>query len=519
MLEKHGYVDVTVAEPEALADNAAWNAHDLVLVAPLGSPQATEQAIEQARKSRTPTFVDGADAQALETSKLGIRDRGPLVLPLNLAGLDPDVVDMAPTGAPTPGGRLEAPQLEAHATEPSLHWTHVPSVPLHADQARTWAAPPPPARRWEVDGKARVIAEFRPDGTEAGSPAIVQRDGVTLCAFELFDFLVRSFTCAPATGAGRWIPPSTGELESLLLGLLDAMYREANAVRARVKPWPSGIRWVRTVRHDVDQPVGVDRVRAVLDAHRTQRSAATWYWRAKPRRSARRTTLEPRELVAAGLIADQPRHEVGLRAELPWLGGAGEREVVEAATGGVLRGCSFYEGRGDAFGWQGAPSVLWADKQGFAHTELPGSTHWHPHRFATISSDGQVDALNVLCLPAPLPGTAAAKTGEGAILPTRVALDAYIPVALEPHIEPTEISALLDRMPTDGRADWTAAEVADWWRRTHTGGVRVQRDKTGFELTGSHEIENLVVELLRPDGEKVEHVVSLAPGTPARIDV
>lgn len=518
MLEKHGYVDVTVAGPEALADETSWEKHDLALVAPLESEQATRQAVERARKSRTPTFLDGATPSSLKNAKLGVQDRGLLELPLEVVCVDPEALT-ASTGAVTPGGRLGETQLQPRGSAAILHWTEVPSVPLSSDQARAWSAPPQDARLWEVDREVKVIAKFKPDGEAEGSPAIVQRDHVTLCAFELFDSLVRGFTCAPAARGGNHPAPATEGLEALLLGLIDTMYREANAVRLRVKPWPDGIRWVRTVRHDVDQPVGVDRARAVLDAHRTQRSAATWYWRAKPRRSGRRSTLEPGELVAAGLVSDQSRHEVGLRAELPWIGGAGEREVVEAATGRLVRGCSFYEGRGDFFGWQGAPSILWADKESFAHTELPGGDHRHPHRFAAVGPDGRVEVLNVICLPEALTSTAAAETGEGAVLPERVALGAHVPITVEPHVAAEEISALLDRMPTDARGDWTAAEVADWWKRTHTGGILVTRDEGGIELVANEQLDALVLEVLRPDGEQVDHVISLAPDIVTRIDV
>jgi ubiquinone/menaquinone biosynthesis C-methylase UbiE len=62
--------------------------------------------------------------------------------------------------------------------------------------------------------------------------------------------------------------------------------------------------------------------------------------------------------------------------------------------------------------------------------------------------------------------------------------------------------------------DWTAAQAAEWWRRTHVAGELTLRSLGGgrFAAEAREDIDKVVVELLDPDRSRTEVVLNLKAG-------
>jgi hypothetical protein len=172
------------------------------------------------------------------------------------------------------------------------------------------------------------------------------------------------------------------------------------------------------------------------------------------------------------------------------------------------------------FRWQGAPNVLWANRQSLEYTELREHSHLHPHRFPALAADGTMAILDVICLPNEIrtsPDKPMAAMTD--VLAEYVALGGFVQIAAPSDVHRQDLFDALRAMPSAERGDWTAADVADWWRRTHTDKLLITNSTNTFELTAVSPIDDLVVEILLPNGAITKTAVSLAPRTSTLISV
>jgi len=220
-------------------------------------------------------------------------------------------------------------------------------------------------------------------------------------------------------------------------------------------------------------------------------------------------------------VADDPRHEVALHAELMWTASSREPELIAQALGRRPRGCSAHGGP-HCVRFQGAPNVLWAALNGFDYTELLQHTHHFPHRFVMLDEDGAPRALEILCLPHHESFDTADGPGRDQIerrLPGWLERRGLLQLMNHPDINGLDFSALLGSLPREGRLDWTAAQAADWWRRSHTRThLSVRSDRTGHVTVRSEAgVRDLVLEVRDPGGTVRRQVVSLEPGETCRL--
>ena len=422
----------------------------------------------------------------------------------------------------------------------SQSWTRLRRVPLDAAQAAAWRAPGWDVERWEATDDLDVAATWRTRGDGDRWPAIVSKGSLTVCCFSLFAYLGQCHSAEPVEGQEHRSWPRVLGLEALVLALVDRLHGAAGQHRVRMLPWPHDAGWVLNVRHDVDRSLQPKDARTLLRRHASVGTSATFYWRAahlaRPSASRRlgrtlrhstNAASKPRPAeTSLRVIAADARHEIALHTERLWNGAQAERTAVERVARRPIVGSTAH-GDPRCFRWQGAPNVLWAERQGLLYTELIQQAHLHPHRFAALEPDGVVRPLAVICLPhhesfdrSMQPGDTWAERLAGGHEMWRSA-GGLMQVLNHPDIHLDELFDFLGQIPADDRLDWTAMDSADWWRRTHVSGEMTIRatSERHIELTSTRPVYGAVLETLGPDGSRRRFEADLEPDVPAKIDL
>jgi SAM-dependent methyltransferase len=522
VLEKLGYLGLATAGPEALADPRSWERHAAILVPRLPAGAWTPRAVALAGSGRAQLLAELPPRELHD--RLGILAAEPASREGVVTATDPELSAAVIAASTLSNAYLQPPRSRPVDRADGLAWGEL-GVPIGVEQAERWRAPGWDAERWSLSAEAQVLAEWADvDGARERRPALVRRGPLLACSFSLFGFLGQQTTIQPFAGAEHLIWPRPFALEALLAALLDDMHRRARVPRPRIMPWPEGAEWALNVRHDFDRAQSRGQVGRVLAAHAAAGTAATWYWRARHVDGARSAADRVRSrgsdgAAVARLVAGAPRQEVALHTELLWLSAEGERRALERATGRPMRGTSAH-GDPNCFRWQGAPNVLWAERHGFDYTEFISHSHLHPHRFATLRADGTIEPSRVICLPHHESLDRSTAPGDANVDGVLAAAEAHrragglMQILNHPDLNLEELAEVLRRLPTAGRLDWTAAEAAGWWRRTHVlSELRLDQHEDGaVTLTSARGVRGAVLELLRPDGSRQSYALHVEAG-------
>jgi len=160
------------------------------------------------------------------------------------------------------------------------------------------------------------------------------------------------------------------------------------------------------------------------------------------------------------------------------------------------------------------------------YTEMLGTSHLHPHRFPALRPDGEVEPLRLICLPNHISiDTGMARTA----VRSQYIIDNYpdfrkvggaLQIMNHPDIHIDDLESLVGRIPSDRRADWTASEIADWWRSSHSAdSITVQRvDTDRYRVRSLEGVKDLVLEILRADGSEARRTVTIGAGGEAIAD-
>jgi SAM-dependent methyltransferase len=519
VLEKLGYLGMAAAGPDALADPRTWERHAAVLVPRLPAGAWTPRAVELAGSGRAQLLTELPPRELHD--RLGILAAEPAAREIVVTATDPELSAAVAAESTLSNAYLQPPRSRPVDRADGLAWDEL-GVSIGAEQAERWRAPGWEAERWSLSAEARVLAVWRAGGGE-GQPALVRRGPLMATSFSLFGFLGQQTTIQPFAGAEHLIWPRPFALEALLAALLDEMHRRARTPRPRIMPWPEGAGWALNVRHDFDRPQSRGQVGRVLAVHEAAGTAATWYWRTRHVQSARSAADRVRSrgsdgAAVARTVAAAPRQEVALHTELLWLSADAERRVLEGATGRPALGTSAH-GDPNCFRWQGAPNVLWADRHGFDYTEFISHSHLHPHRFAALGADGAIEPSWTICLPHHESLDRSTKPGDVNADSVLAAAESYrragglMQVLNHPDLNLAELAELLHRLPSEGRLDWTAAEAAGWWRRTHVlTELRLDQGEGVVTLTSARGVRGAVLELLQPDGTRRSYALHIEAG-------
>ena len=384
------------------------------------------------------------------------------------------------------------------------------------------------AGRWRRE--RQVLADWTETvGGGRSWPALVRSGSLVGCCFSMLSYLGQQTTVEPFAGAEHLIWQRSTALEAMLCALLDAMHRDSGVARPRVLPWPAGADWVLNVRHDFDRAQSRKQVDRMLDVHAEAGTAATWYWRARHVSERNTPAKRIRSLGSNGAavvrrVAAGAAHEVAHHTEQLWAP-TEERQILERAVGRPMQGTSAH-GDPDCFRWQGAPNVLWAEEQGYDYTEFISHAHLHPHRFASVDGEGAVALSRIVCLPHHESFDRSTKPGDAATDSVLAAADSYVrsggmmQVLNHPDLNVDELADLLARLPSVGRLDWTAAQVADWWRRTHVADeLTIEQDAGGAEFTvrSARGVQGVVLEVIDPDGSRRRFALHIEAGGSVKV--
>ncbi len=523
VLEKHGYLDVDTAGPESLEDPATWEEYAVVLIARLPPEAWTEQAL---------ALVGAGPAQALvELPPAAMEQRmGIISSEAPLAGAvsptQPELRERVAEFSPLLSTRIQEPKRGPVDRRPETNWQER-GAPISARQADAWRALGWDVRRWQSDGTSEQLAEWV--DTAAGDdrwPAVVRHGNVVACCFSLFAYLGHGTTIAPFEGGEHinWVRPIA--VEAMLTAIIDDLHQRAGRVRPRVLPWPMGVGWVLNVRHDFDRDLPRGTLGAVLDRHREAGTSATWYWRARHLIPPGGATASTVGRVGPRLVSRRRGHEVAHHTEQLWVTADREQRTIELASTRPVYGTSSH-GDPTCFRWQGAPNVLWAERQGLLYTEFISHSHLHPHRFAALGADGSIDASRVLCLPhhesfdrSMTPGDTA-KDGVLRAARSYMQVGGMMQILNHPDINVDELFETVGELPTEGRLDWTAREAASWWRRSHVAEeLEVETvDDRSVRVTSARGIRGLVLELAGRGGATTRFVLQLEPGVPVTVSL
>ncbi len=508
VLEKLGYLDFETADPRALADERVWNAPRVLLVARVPAGAWSDRAIELARRGRARALIEHPPA-ALHDA-LGVLEAGPAPREGVVTALTDDLRAAVAASTTWSSTRLELPQSREVPREEELDWDRV-GVPITQEQAERWRTPGWDTERWKTNDDTQVLAEWlRPDGPERW-PAIVERGRLMASCFSIFGYLGQQTTVQPSARSQYINWGRSTALEVLLGALLDRMHRRVGIARARVLPWPINARWVLSIRHDYDRGMTGAEIERIVQRHRRAGSAATWYWRARHLDGGDRDLVARRVDRTAG-------QEVAHHTEQLWGSATEERRTIERAIARPVSGtCAHGDPR--CFRWQGAPNVLWAEREGLSYTEFISHAHPHPHRFCALRSDGTLAHARVICLPHHVSLDRSMTPGDAAAEYVLNASEEYVrgggmlQILSHPDINIDPLFELIDRLPIEGRFDLTARDASDWWRRSHVRDeLQVVRRSDGtVMLTSTRGVRGLVVEILRPDGSAPRHVVQIDP--------
>lgn len=522
VLEKLGYLGLETAPPAALADPRTWRRYAAILVPRLPAGAWTPPAVALAGSGRAQLLTELPPRELRE--RLGVLSAEPASREGVVRATEPGLAAAVAAASTMSNTYLQPPRSRPVERVAGLDWPDL-GVPIDAAQAAGWRTPGWDAERWSLSTETEVLAEWVDSGgSREQRPALVRRGPLLAASFSLFAFLGQQTTIQPFAGAEHLIWTRPFALEAMLAELLDEMHRRARATRPRILPWPEGAEWALNVRHDFDRVQSRGQVARVLAAHTAAGTAATWYWRARhvegPRSAADRLRSRGSDGAAvARAVAAAPRQEVALHTELPWLHGERERRVLERATRRPMRGTSAH-GDPECFRWQGAPNVLWAERQGFDYTEFISHSHLHPHRFAALGADGAIEPARIVCLPHHESLDRSTQPGDANVEGVLAAAEAYqragglMQVLNHPDLNLEELSGVLRRLPAAGRLDWTAAEAAAWWRRSHVRSeLRLEGLGDGaFAVTSVGGVRGAVLELLQPDGERRRYSLHVEAG-------
>jgi hypothetical protein len=525
-LEKHGVLGLRTCVPDELT--SALRPDEPLLVGRLLPETWTDELIDAIVGAGVPVLLEAPLPPAL-MAQLGVERVGDADPTTRLATIDRTIDQAGRSYGAPPSGQL-APTLTRPVDRlAELDWHHFPEVGVDETLARAWREPGWDIEAWSAGADVDVLAEWR-DPSGRTTPAVVRRGHLMAVSYGLFCALGQAHTSEPYDGNEIRTSPRIVGHETLLLALLDALHDAAGATSARVLPWPDGIRWALTIRHDFDRPLSPKAVRWRVGMHDQLGTRATWYWRARhlqpgwSGRTARERLRMTQGRRALRQVTASPNHEIAWHTEQLWAKGEAERAAIEAAAGRQMAG-SCAHGGADCFRFQGAPNVLWADSVGLSYTELIQRSHLHPHRFAALRADGRIEPLSVICLPHHESLDTSTKPGTANVdrltrmQPVFEAIGGLYQLMNHPDLNQFELFELLASFPRQGRLDLTAEEAADWWRRTHTAD-HLQAEPAGdgaWRLTAERGVQALQVALRRPGGAIVTRVVDLDAGTRATV--
>jgi SAM-dependent methyltransferase len=541
VLERRGWIDFDEAEPEALRDASMLRSYDAIIIAWLPPRFWKPSYVSALRAYDGVLFVEGPVPPPLERLVGLERVEGAPVADTALAHLS----DLA-AGYPHPAARelRLAPRVsKTKPPKPAGGEDHVSAY--DPAQVEAWGATPYGIERYRVNG---AVEEITLDVGSESWPGVVRRGRVMASTFQLLGYLVHMQSLEPLRDA--WADfESAGNvigLESAFFHLLDVLLERHNRACLSVAPWPWGLDFGLSIRHDVDRIPDDQTWRRLRDFERSRGLGVTWFW--LPDQLDREKLAE---------LAEGP-DEIALHAVRTRLKGD-ELDSLRAALpkGNVIRGEALH-GPGD--GRHGHPSVAAAVAEGLAYSDAAASFESFGHgdeasvvydfpwsRYPALGPDGIVSCEDLVGIRY-VASTDVETDAHGGkeVLRALAAAGWYCQILNHPDLNFERLVELVDALPKGTRADWTCAQVDHWWRASHRAdNLAVERtrdtgNQVAFEVTSRVGVADLelrfhaaadAVSGVRLQGHQIEWCpdgsdrariamrVSLEPGVPTQLEI
>jgi len=359
-----------------------------------------------------------------------------------------------------------------------VRMVHVPSTmreSFEKNVVEAWQHSPLFHQPLELED-GHVLARFEWDK----GPAIFVYRNLHVMSFSALSWLVHYHTIGPldeayseAAALGFMV------MEELIFLLLRRMAGNAQNPVPQIAPWPWGYDYALCIRHDVDRIPDQERFDRLMAFHHDNGLAVSWYW--LPWRLDRE---KMRAQQAAG-------HEIALhavrnfekRTELDAVKALlGQKDTVVGET---------YHGTAADF-WVGAPTVKCSADAGLLYTELAPNMFQFPYMgYPWLTPDGTVTVKGGLV---GLTHNASADVNQehqrkSALLEKPgfllewISRGHQIVLLNHPDINFCQLTTIIAALPTAGRLDWTARQIAEWWRKTHDI-CKINIEKPARTLTG-----------------------------------
>jgi hypothetical protein len=360
------------------------------------------------------------------------------------------------------------------------------------------------------------------DKSESNYVALFSRNRILGSSFQILSYIVSHHIVEPLEEAFHEInvPLKTIVIEPLFFGLLEQLIRKYCKTVPKIAPWPWKKHYCLTIRHDVDRIPTSDVFERLLEYEAANELQTSWFW--LPNRLSK-TYIKKLE---------ERGHEIGVH----FIRLSQREQEIDSVVSLLSNQKRMYGGfvHGSVEGWRGAISPAKDAELGMLYTEYLSTFRNYPYQLLRLDQAGLVNKVkdNIVCL-SPMVGIGKysrlvdeqeKKVSENQDLVDSNALNMHplpmVPSLIErilvefvnnsfhiilishPDVDYVAMSHLEQLLSEEGRINWTCAQVADWWHKTHCK-KNLQIIKTndepewiGFRITSELDINDL--ELIMP---------------------
>jgi len=357
-----------------------------------------------------------------------------------------------------------------------------------------WGASPYSVTPYRRTG-AESIATFRTDdGNEFAG--LFSRNNVIGVSFQVFAYLVHFHTMEPLEKPFFDCPAqSEMAIEALLMNVLQREAASHGVDFLRIDAWPWEKEYCLTVRHDVDRIPDKKTMNRLLRMEKAEGLGVSWFW------------IHDRLNHEYITRTEELGHETGLHA-MKHREKNKEIQAIEHLSSQSIQGECLHGGGGGGDYWLGHPTVQFGAEAGLTYTEGLSTIHNYPYYFPVLENNGGISYERSLCLSHTMTIDSDNTPMENYIRDPEKLLEYikngfYVVVLNHPDVSWNRLNGLIKKLPEDDRLNWTCAEVADWWNRTHRrDALAVERvtdtyEETVYRLMAEKDVEDLEIKIPR----------------------
>ncbi len=298
---------------------------------------------------------------------------------------------------------------------------------------------------------------------------IGQRDNIYFSSFQIFSYIAYNHTMPPlkrpfadCNAFGSIC------LEAIVFYICRNFFSNQKSL-LEIAPWPNKYKYCFTVRHDVDRLPTREAFDAITQFESKNNLGVSWYW------------------IFSRLCSDYIKKQEELNHEVALHSLKHHRKKLERKTISKeltiqkeIQG-EFTHGGGGGEYWLGYHTVKSDAEEGLSYTEGVATIYSLPYQFPYLEETGVISYLE----PIALSHVSSIDTCTYEIeqynsleelgkkefrfnrLLNQINTEHYVMILHHPDRPLKNLSGLVNLLPKSGRLNWTAAQVAQWWKITH----------------------------------------------------